>query len=1132
MSDTASARMATLSGGVSTQKSEVRSPGQLDDGLNIDLQLKRGMARRAGTLHVAALGASMPATIWHLSKTIEGGAKPRVIVGSDGTVQVINEANAVATVQVDAAVATYLAVSGSTRPHCAGVNDSKGVIRIANSGVTPEATRSENVNTSGQRETYASLEAFTPTSAIGQVWTAKEGSDARPAGVYRYTPGTGTYATAQFAAYVAGTAASDTLNLCAASQNPRGFRLFYSKFIVNAGAIPCGAGTSAGTTIDILDLTAVSGITSYIYQAGDEAYVEGGTATAGSYPIAFRSGSLIGLVGTTGGAGGNVNVRGIGRMVEINENFHTNPVASMDDAADRYTQALRNAGIINACVHWDWTNMAAWTGKFTITAGDGGPMSGFSNTTYTVFAPTIAGANDDTAATPAFTLAPTITPGTGAFEKFTTTPKSRWTPVALPDQADALLDPTTMPVSLRQIDVTSYANTAIDLGAWHFYRLGDSTVNTTAKDSAGHSIGTYTNAPTRNVATLVTGDGDHSTTFDGTNDHVAVATWWPIGNQSSITVEMLVKTTTAAIGERCLFHLKQTNDLYVTMNKTAANRITVYAGGGEYYFNVANFNDGALKHVAVVCTATAITLYVNGALQAATVTTAVTGNPGIGSSQGAYSIDLGRRHDNTLFFAGTLDEVAVYPFAMTATAAAYRSAQATTNTGTGDLWTVELTDWDPRTTGDSTTNPTPSFVRNAQPITAMTVWQGRFSTGAGRVFGTSQAQNETAFFVNDISVVTDAAPIDRIVANADASTITGLVPFGSICFAQTDGPTHYELSATGALTIGTINSRAGLSRVLSDTIPVLSGERLYILGPGDGEGGGLTLLESTLNEQAVQASYDDIGQHYHGKIDTAGTSTFEMVAIPTDGKVLLVQIGTGNIFVYQTAYVGDEKRQSAWAPWTVGGTIVAACAYDGGLSLVVLRSGKYLLEFWQPQAEEAWPTASARMDGQVTLTGGVFAAGNTTWATPTNVPATGIDRIVTAAGIEYTVTGTGTTVTLAGVNLNGQTVTAGRWFDSYGDPSRVFVRDGQQQAVLSRDVTLAYAIVTASDVSKVRCLVKVDSRADVDYPVSKIRADSKLGKAPTRGPAGRTRVRLSMPGVAPVSIGTMEQIIDAVRSRT
>jgi hypothetical protein len=698
------------------------------------------MDKRAGTRHVFALGTALPASVWLASRTLEGGEQPRVLLGSDGSVRVFSQAGVEATVQIDPVAAAYLAVTAGRRPSCAMVDSGKGVLRISNPAVTPLAKRSETVRSIGNRQEYDALELFTPATP-GTVYEAKEAGTGRPAGLYRYLPGIGTFATAKFTAYDAGGATGfSTIRFNDVSENPRGFRLFACRYMYNnAAAVYANVATAGGNVGTI-----IAALPGYVFQAGDQVYCSGGGgATVGAYNIAAWTGGFLFLEGTIPGAGANVAIEGIGRMVEVVEDFNVNPVNSMDQAAIRFSNALRKAGLPDACVHWEWTDFPNYIGRFTITCPFGGPKAGF-RAGFTVFAPTTASpaVQNDTALNRAFN-APTITAATGAFEDFTTDPRDRWVPVVAPDQDDAVLDASTMPMRLRKIDKSSYRATTLDLGAWHYWRLGDDTANASAKDAAGHSLGAYVNAPTRAVATLVPGDGDKSTTFDGANDHVLITTWQSIGNQAAITVEMLAQTTNNVVAEKCLFHMRQTNDLYITMNKTAVNRLTVYAGGGEYYCDVAGFNSGATKHIAVTCTSTYIHVEVNGLAQIMVVNAAITGDPGISSAGTAYTIRIGSRIDGTQFFAGTLDEVAVYPFAFsTATAtsqstAKWRSLQATGTTS--DLWAMEQSVWTPRYTGNSDTNPVPSFIKNAQPISAMTVWQDRGQYAAGRTV--SMARN-------------------------------------------------------------------------------------------------------------------------------------------------------------------------------------------------------------------------------------------------------------------------------------------------------------------------------------------------------------------------------------------------------
>ncbi|HYC99828.1 MAG TPA: LamG-like jellyroll fold domain-containing protein [Phycisphaerales bacterium] len=1139
MAESATVRMATLAGGISKLKAEVRSAGQVEDASNADFSLQHGFAKRAGTSHIAALGSSIASTVWLESRTLEGGERPRVLIGSDGTVRVFDGATE-ATVQIDLAVASYLATSHARRPVSASVDDDEGVLRIANPAVIPLAESSPTVTSSGHRDTYAALESFTPTAA-GQVWRAKEGSDARPAGLYRYTPGIGTFARARFATYNASNSnTSQTALLCSRAQNPRGFKIFVSRFIADGSAtyaISTGGphGDQGTVTGAILD--------GYTYQEGDQLYYSaGGGGVAGAYPIASSSagfGSGLTLEGViTGAAAGAITIRGIGRLVEINENFHTDPVTTMDDAAVRITQSLRAAGLVDACCHWEWDTFDTYEGHFVITSPWGGPKAGFCPTnTFITFAPSTGNYNDS-AATAAFN-APTITAGTGAFEDFTTPARDRWTPVPTPDQADAVLDPETMPVRLRQIVTGGYDDTALDLGAWHYFRLGDSTLNNSAKDSTGHSLGTYSGSPTRGGGNgLVVGDSNDATVFDGTNDTVTATTWWSMGNRAAVTVEALVVTTNAVATEKCFVHLRQKNDLYVTMNKTQANRITVYAGGGEYRCDVANFNDGNLKHLTVVCrdeTATAgarITVYVNGVAQTMTATAEVATPPSIATEQGGYTITIGSRQNAATpqYFAGTLDEVAIYPFALNQAAITFRSAQAG-NTHTGDLWAVEHGAYAARLTGDQTTNPVPSFVKNGVGISAMTVWQGRDEFGAGRSVTLGRANEGTSFFVKDADNVTDGDPIDRVVVQE--GNITSLTTFGSICVATTDGPVQYELSAGKALTISSLNSRAGYRQRVAAVAPVLSGDRLYVAAPtSEGSTVTGTLLEGIIDEQSVAATYDDVGQGVRGLVNPTSLDSAVLVTVASDGKLILCEKGGSRLWVYQTAYIGQEKRQSAWTQWTLGtGVIRAACDEGEAVLLVVERSGKYTLESWRPEPPEQWPTSAQRIDGRVSVASVSHGAGVTTFTMPTNVPATGIDTAVKSDGTVLTATPiSATQFTVPGL-LHPITVTAGRSYAATARLSRPFQRDLNGQAYIGQSLTLSHLMLTATDLSRVTATVTVDSRAGTVWPVRSINSDTKLGRAWTRGPVQRTSIDLTLTGTQPISVGTAEQVVDAVRGR-
>lgn len=1117
-------RIALCAGGVSKQAPESRSRSQVETASNIDVSLPHGSSRRNGSRHLAVLsGVSTLYNHWLTRCQTSDGSDVLVNTDSNGGVRVFDTATYTAQTVIDLS-GTYLSSGSPSRHAIAVVGDD---ILISNPNVAMEATNSPSVSSAGQRDSYDSLEPYTGTP--GAVYRAREDGAGRGAGLYRYMPGTGTYATATFTACVTGTSSGDTFNFCHANQNPRGFRLFYSRFKCDSTTAVYSTVASAGGTLGLISSGLV--LTGYVFEPGDCVYCSAsavGAVTPGAYPIAGYSGGILYLEGLLTGAGaGNVSIRGIGKMVEINENFHVNPVDTMDQAAIRYTAALREAGLTNACCHWQWTNLTAYTGQFTITAGDGGPMSGF-NSTYTTFAPTISGANDDTAGgagTFAFGTSPTVVDGTGAYETFTTAPRDRWVPVAAPDQDDAVLDETTMPVRLRKVDVTSYAATATDLGAWYFYRLGDTSTNDTAKDTAGHSIGAYTNiaAGNRYNSTLVTGDGDASTAFDGTNDYVLASTWWALGNRDSVTIELLAQTTNAVATEKCLVHVRQTNDLYVTMNKTAANRITVYTGGGEYYCNVTGFNSGATKHLVVVATASGATVYVNGVAQSMTTVSGASGNPMIGTEQGAYSIDIGRRHDNSMFFSGTLDEVAVYPFAFTASLAAFRYAQVSAP-GTG-LWVIDSVPWGSRLSGDSLSNPIPNLVKNGSGALAIASWQSRFAIGGERFVLMSRVNDPYSFFVQDADTITDADPIERPCGSTKTARIRSLSPYHKVMVVDTDQGEQYEIGFSGdSLTPAGSTVDLSTSYATIDTPPVTMGDRLYFVAS---DGSGSQLLEYVIDDVSVSGSAERVGQHVEGYITSSDPI---LCSSPNDGVLHVVGRNSATRWRYQTAYVGNERRSQAWSSADASADeVLAACQVDGDLYTIVRRGSDYALEAVQCVYEAAgsW-TYQPRMDGRVAATG-VYSAPTTTWAVPAGITAAGITHAVKSDGTTVAVTVAGSNVTATG-NYAGSYV-LGRAYTHTLTLSRPFLRDSNDAPYTS--IGLRWRRVTArlKNTMYAAMSVVVGARpASVKTRTATAPAASNF-ESWVSGDADNTTVSFTASDPRPFSLGALDIEFDAIPER-
>lgn len=204
----------------------------------------------------------------------------------------------------------------------------------------------------------------------------------------------------------------------------------------------------------------------------------------------------------------------------------------------------------------------------------------------------------------------------------------------------------------------SYSEQVIADGASAYWRLGEAS-GTSAADATGNgNTGTYVNTPTLGVAGAVSGDtavtfasasAEHLTTLADATDLPSSA-WsmeaWFRTSTTGARQNILVRTTGSRPG------------LFVFSN----NRVLCQVFDGAINVNVsptATVTDGLWHHVVGTYDGVSIRVYLDGVLgagpTASNVYSVVAGTFYIGIQQGL-----------TEPFDGTLDEVALYPLALTA----------------------------------------------------------------------------------------------------------------------------------------------------------------------------------------------------------------------------------------------------------------------------------------------------------------------------------------------------------------------------------------------------------------------------------------------------------------------------------
>lgn len=199
--------------------------------------------------------------------------------------------------------------------------------------------------------------------------------------------------------------------------------------------------------------------------------------------------------------------------------------------------------------------------------------------------------------------------------------------------------------------------------------LDNFSVSGRMNDSSGANDGTYYNEPTMRAPGALNGDADTAVTFDGVSEHSRVARQIA----DDLSIEFWFKST-QGIGtggqwwEGAGLVDAEVNSAANDFGVSLRSDGRVVGGIGSptgsdvsIVSSVAGLNNGSWHHVAFtrVRSTGAIRLYVDGALVAS-------GTAGTNSLTAQPTLSFGRLASDVNYYAGSLDEVAVYNTALTA----------------------------------------------------------------------------------------------------------------------------------------------------------------------------------------------------------------------------------------------------------------------------------------------------------------------------------------------------------------------------------------------------------------------------------------------------------------------------------
>lgn len=295
-------------------------------------------------------------------------------------------------------------------------------------------------------------------------------------------------------------------------------------------------------------------------------------------------------------------------------------------------------------------------------------------------------------------------------------------------------------------------------------------------------------------------------------------------------------------------------------------------------------------------------------------------------------------------------------------------------------FTVKLCPWVSRFSGDSQTNPGPSFI--GKKITDVCLHRNRLWFSAGENIVGSQSGDFYNFWLNSYASVVDSDPIDVKLSSTQVTSILWMVPFQRSIVVFTSSGQQYEIRAQEALSPTSVSVIPSTTYTSPSIRPAIIGSQLYWVAT---KGPWSQVYEYISDEAAAQSVATDASAHVEGYIPNG---VLELKA--SSSNDLLILRAADSLYVNFMFWQGEKKLQSSWCRWSLDSCreMLGMHVIDDHLYMIsrvdIGTAKSFRLERIPLRHSDVFPSYRPRLDALVVATGGVF--NGTTKRTSFTVP--------------------------------------------------------------------------------------------------------------------------------------------------